>query len=360
MPCMTDKLTTKGLINPPAFMKHNVHYEVIMGSYAYGVSTDVSDVDVYGFCIPNKDIIFPHLTGYIDGFDEQQNKFNQFQKHHVIDADAGKEYDLTIYNIVKFIKLCMDNNPNMVDSLFVPQHCVLHCSHIGGMVREKRDLFLHKGSWHKFKGYAYSQLQKIRTKHSHVKMIYKLEQEYNIQNPCNSSDPYEAIHSVEHANDTTILKDFYNMRVYDAWSYFKSLKKLEESPNQKRRADVRKYGYDVKFAYHVVRLLNEVEQIMTEHTLDLQRNREQLKSIRRGEWTFEELLSYFEEKERSLEKVYNESTLRYSPDRELIKELLINCLEEHFGDLSAVVIKSGKTTDALIREIEEVIRGYRI
>lgn len=38
-------------------------YETIMGSVAYGVNTDTSDFDTVGFCIPNKDIVFPHLRG---------------------------------------------------------------------------------------------------------------------------------------------------------------------------------------------------------------------------------------------------------------------------------------------------------
>jgi uncharacterized protein len=38
----------------------------------------------------------------------------------------------------------------------------------------------------------------------------------------------------------------------------------------KRREIIDKYGYDEKFAYHVVRLLNEAEQILTENDLDLQ------------------------------------------------------------------------------------------
>lgn len=358
MSSMVDKLTARQLINPPSFMKSNVQYEVIMGSYAYGVSTDVSDVDIYGFCIPTKDLIFPHLTGHIEDFDDQVNKFFQYQQHHIKDDEAQKEYDLTIYSIIKYFRLCMDNNPNMVDSLFVPQHCVLHCTSIGNMVREKRHIFLHKGSWHKFKGYAYSQLQKIRTKHSHVKIIHALEDTYKIKS-IYTSDDVRSILAASKSNPSEI-REFYHMPKTDIETYIKALIQLEASENKKRREDVRKYGYDVKFAYHVVRLLNEVEQIMTEHTLDLQKNREQLKSIRRGEWSFEELLSYFEEKERSLEQVYLDSTLQYSPDRDEIKELLINCLEQHFGDLSAVITKSGKSVDKLILDIEKVIANYRI
>ena len=33
-----------------------------------------------------------------------------------------------------------------------------------------------------------------------------------------------------------------------------------KEPEGKRRAIIEEFGFDVKFAYHVVRLLNEVEQ----------------------------------------------------------------------------------------------------
>ena len=52
----------------------------------------------------------------------------------------------------------------MIDSLFTPHECVLHITQVGTMVREARHLFLHKGCWPKFKGYAYAQLHKMRGK----------------------------------------------------------------------------------------------------------------------------------------------------------------------------------------------------
>jgi len=158
----------KLLTSQPKFVTEATQYEVIMGSNAYGVSDDTSDMDIYGFCIPPKDVIFPHLGGVILGFDKNYPKFEQFQQHHVIDKSAmgghGREYDFSIYSIVKYFSLCMDNNPNMIDSLFVPRRCILHSTAVGNMVRENRKLFLHKGSFHKFKGYSFSQLHKIKTK----------------------------------------------------------------------------------------------------------------------------------------------------------------------------------------------------
>ena len=71
---------------------------------------------------------------------------------------------------------------------------------------------------------------------------------------------------------------------------------------------------DTKFAYHTVRLLNEAEQLLLEGDLDLQRNREMLKSIRRGEWTIEQVLDYFEKKRIDLETARTKSPLPAGPD----------------------------------------------
>jgi len=54
-------LEQKKLICPPKWLPANVHYLTIMGSVAYGVSADASDMDVYGFCIPPKEVVFPPI-----------------------------------------------------------------------------------------------------------------------------------------------------------------------------------------------------------------------------------------------------------------------------------------------------------
>lgn len=291
-----ERLNKLGLITPPPWLPQAVLYECMMGSVAYGVSTDYSDVDVYGFCMPKKDLIFPHLAGEIPGFGRQVKRFEQYQQHHVYDTGPQKSYDLTIYSIVKYFQLAMENNPNMVDSLFVPEFCVLHSTRIGQMVRENRRLFLHKGSWHKFKGYAYSQLHKA-----------------NLKNPQQGS---------------------------------------------KRAADVEKHGWDTKFGYHVVRLIDEVEQILTTGDLDLQRNREQLKAIRRGEMTLDEVQHWFSDKEKVLEQVYAESKLQHSPDVAAIKQLLLNCIEDHYGSLDACIVVPDRAVQAL-RDIQAVLDRNR-
>jgi len=237
------KLTERGLVKPPKFLPNNIHYETIMGSVAYGVSSDTSDMDVYGFCIPEKDMVFPHLRGEIPGFGRQIQRFEQWQEHHVLDKDAlggkGRTYDLTIYSIIKYFQLCLENNS-------------------------------------------------------------------------------------------------------------------KQAPEGKRKETVEQHGFDLKYAYHVVRLLDEVEQILTEGDIDLQRNREQLKSIRRGEWTQEAIVVYFERKEKELETLYTASKLQHSPDEAKVKQLLMDCLEQHYGSLADCVVDVDAATQAL-RDIQAIL-----
>jgi len=83
-------LNKQNLIHPPKWLPDNTAYLTIMGSQAYGVSIDDSDLDVYGFCIPPKDLVFPHLAGEIPGFGRQIQRFDQWQEHRVQSADVAE------------------------------------------------------------------------------------------------------------------------------------------------------------------------------------------------------------------------------------------------------------------------------
>ena len=232
------------------------------------------------------------MGGVIQGFGRQQQKFVCYQKHHV--QTEYQEYDLNYYNIIHYFHLCMDNNPNMIDSLFVPRECITHTSGVGEMMREARRTFLHKGSWYRYKGYAYAQLNKMGKKDG----------------------------------------------------------------DGKRQASIAKYGYDVKQAYHLIRLLDEIEQILTTGDLDLRRSHEKLKAIRRGEVAEADIRKFAANKEHVLEQMYNESDMPERPDEEAIKQLLLDCLEEHYGSLDGAIVLDNQPVVAL-RAISEIIEKNR-
>jgi len=287
------ELHSKGLIQPPSWLPNNCAYLTIMGSSAYGASTDSSDIDYYGVCIPPLDNIFPNLKGEIVGFGKQHNRFEQYQQHHVQDGD--KMYDMTVYSIVKYFNLLMEGNPTVIDSIFVPLNCIVHSNQIGQLIRDNRKMFLHKGCFHKYRGYSFAQLHKMETK----------------------------------------------------------------DPEGKRKEIRDKYGWDVKFGMHVVRLLLECEQILETGDLNMQKDKEMLKAIRRGEWTPEQVREWFTQKEKHLDNLYANSTLPYGPDEDKIKNLLLQCLEVQYGKLDRAVTIPGQHEKTL-RDIAELLRNVGI
>jgi predicted nucleotidyltransferase len=290
-------LVERKLIHPPKWLPDNTQFLGYAGSAAYGVSSDTSDMDCFGFCIPPREIVFPFTDGgRVYGFGTQEQRFRVWSEHHIQLPDQRKEYDFSIYNIVDFFHLAMENNPNILDVLFLPRRCILHTTKIAEHVRENRRLFLHKGAMAKLRGYAYSQMSKI-------------------ENKTNSSNP-------------------------------------------KRAATIQEHGFDLKFSYHVVRLMLQCEQILVEHDLDIERNSEVLKSIRRGEWTLPQLTSWFEVKEKSLETLYANSTLQDKPDEESLKRLLLQSLEMHYGTLTSTVVQTS-SMGTLLSELEALVERYK-
>jgi len=164
---------------------------------------------------------------------------------------------------------------------------------VGEIMRENRRLFLHKGIQKKPLGYAFGQFQKIRS----------------------------------------------------------------QTREGKRAEVVEKFGYDVKNAYHVVRLVQQAEMVMTTHDLDLELNRELLKDVRSGAWTLDRLEKWFEQRQRDLDTLYVTSDLRLAPDYDTMTSLLMNCLEAKFGSISAYFNNEGsdKIAQAKLAEIKAIV-----
>lgn len=241
-----------------------VCYAVRMGSYAYGVNNKDSDMDIYAFSLPPREILFPEkYADVIHGFDTDYKKFDQFQKHHLV--VKGVNTDLTVYNIVRYCYLCLNNNPNMIDSLFVDDEDILYINEIGQYLRDHRQYFLSKLCYHRYRGFSFAQFEKMKNK----------------------------------------------------------------APSSSRKHLVEKYGVDTKFLYHTYRLIDQVKQILKTHDLKLKDETriQVMKVIRDGCYQgLGDLEEWFKNEQNELEKLYHESDLRYSPDKDKIKEVLKECI----------------------------------
>jgi len=125
------------------YVESHTIFETIIGSRAYGTNYEESDYDKAGVMIPGEEYFF--------GFD----KFEQFQEY--------PDEDKVIYDIRKALRLITDNNPNMMDLLYVPERCVVKSTSYWDKIRDSKDLFLSKRCRYTFSGYAIAQLNRIKT-----------------------------------------------------------------------------------------------------------------------------------------------------------------------------------------------------
>lgn len=254
----------------PKFVNYeNLNMVTLMGSRAYKTSTPESDYDYYGFLIPPIEYIFPHTAGVIEGFGKNNYLFNQFQAHHLNNDE--EEIDISIYNITTYFKLCMDGNPNMIDSLFTDDSSVVFVDSIGEWVRKNKKLFLSQKCYHTFRGMAFSHISRLKNR--------------------------ERI--------------------------------------GKRAEIINKYGYDTKDASHIIRLLFELKEILFRGELTLGKDSAIVNEIKNGIWSKQEVVDFFEKEMDKIESDMNKvgCVVPYSPDETVIRELLIDCLEEKYGSL---------------------------
>jgi len=108
-------------------------------------------------------------------------------------------------------------------------------------------------------------------------------------------------------------------------------KRWENERNPIRKELERKFGYDTKSAMHLARLCKMAKEILIEKKVHVFRpDREELKAIRNGAWSFDQLLEFAENIDAELDVLYEKSDLRSKPDLKGISRLYKEICEEHF------------------------------
>jgi predicted nucleotidyltransferase len=114
------------------------------GSQAYGTNTPESDLDVRGICVAPPE--------YYLGF---AREFEQAEQH--------VPFDLTIFDLKKFMRLATECNPNIVEMLWQDPDDYLVWTRMGSELLDQREAFLSKRAQFTFSSYALSQLKRINT-----------------------------------------------------------------------------------------------------------------------------------------------------------------------------------------------------
>lgn len=146
------------------FTHNGTEYELMVlhlaGSKLYGNSRPESDTDYRGvFLAPNE--TFTGLLGTV----EQLEGKDVWQA--LVDAglDLVETDDLVIYELNRFCKLALDNNPNIMDTLchdYTNPEFSVYCSDSGKELLQNKHLFMSTKLKHTFSGYAMAQLKRIK------------------------------------------------------------------------------------------------------------------------------------------------------------------------------------------------------
>lgn len=292
----------------------------VHGSQAYGTSSPTSDLDVKGIAIPPKE--------YFLGFNK---KFEQ--------AEIKGDPDVVVYDIRKFVSLAAACNPNIIEVLFTDPSDWLLTSNVFDVLHKHRNEFLSAKAVHTFTGYAVAQLKRIRThkewllhppSHKPTREEFGLSIEHAAVNATDMG-AFDKLIAEGHSFDTNVMailrkeKEYSNALLH--WNQFQEWKK---SRNEKRAELEAKFGYDTKHAGHLVRLMRMAREILLEGKVLVKRpDAEELKAIRAGSMTYDELMTFAQEQDKEIRAL--KSILPPEPNYEKIDELTVELVEMTLG-----------------------------
>jgi hypothetical protein len=134
------KLTIEDLQNGKG---GSIIFGYVAGSHLYSLNTPKSDFDIRGVYLTNLDTVLG---------------LPKFYQGEVSDEKS----DITYYEIEKYLYLLSSSNPNVLESLFVPEDKILYKDPIMDVILENRDKFLTKQCFNPFIAYAIQQIKRAR------------------------------------------------------------------------------------------------------------------------------------------------------------------------------------------------------
>lgn len=119
-----------------------IAYEYVRGSHAYGLNIETSDKDIGGVFILPQDYLMGLRSSYVEQVADEKN-------------------DTVFYEFGRWIELLLKSNPTALESLFIPEHCVIGPIHPAVQyIIDNKDKFLSKECFKTTSGYAYGQIKK--------------------------------------------------------------------------------------------------------------------------------------------------------------------------------------------------------
>lgn len=291
------------------------------GSIAYGTNVATSDIDVRGVTVETKQ----DLMGL--------SSFEQFE---------DRTTDTVIYGLKKFITLCLNSNPNVLEILGTRPEHLLVITEEGKLLRDHVDLFLSRKAIQSFGNYATAQLRRLQNalardhypqaekehhifnsilgQMDHLKRTYKSFTDSEISLYIDKSDKEEM--DTEIYIDINLkhypLRDFKNI-YSDMNNIIKDYSKLNHRNSKKDELHLNKH------AMHLIRLLVTGTEILEGKGVNTYREKERrlFLDIRNGKYSYNEVFEMVDEYERHFKSAAANTSLPEEPDYKQVEELMI-------------------------------------
>jgi predicted nucleotidyltransferase len=345
----------------------------LTGSRGYGLSTATSDYDYRGIFIATK----PYYLGL--------SQIEQVDKDW--DTTPSKTFpylakDTCIYELRKFLKLAIDNNPNILELFWFKDY--VHLTEVGNILQQHRQLFLSKRIKQTYSGYGYAQIKKLESHrrwllnppqhqptaaefgfvdnpplnvsqiNSFLEYLYLLirdrieylEPAKTLYNLLTAEIDYKGIlkqHSLpDEALETTqklvncseeFLQKLQKSQQYQrAIREYKNYQSWKKNRNPERAKMEAKVGYDCKFAMQAIRLLKTGIEILKTQNLIVDRREagdaEELLAIKKGQHSYDEVMQIAKQLYQQLDEAEAVSTLPKSVDESIVNQLCMDLVSQ--------------------------------
>jgi len=317
-------------VNAEKLVKENKILKFRIGSFLYGTNTVNSDEDYAGVFMPEENQVF--------GF-ETANFIDLSVKDKLESGRNSKEaIDVVFYELRKYAKLSLDNNPNVLETLFVNKENLLFANDFGKELLDNRHLFLHVGLKHRFLGYAFTQKRKmvIRTENFYaLKNTYEyLEENFNTVEENKKllvELPLEKLPFFTVKGDNIQCGDLNFQRHFMVKKVKKMLAERLSKVSNRKDLLLNK-GFDTKFGSHLLRLMFEgIELLKTGELIFPLKDRDLILDVKNGKYKMTDVLKMSEELEKEVESLSNTSKLPSKPRYNEVQDLIKKMLKRHFG-----------------------------
>ncbi|MBA3925646.1 nucleotidyltransferase domain-containing protein [Listeria rustica] len=290
-------------------------YLVASGSHGYGTNMETSDLDLRGFLIEDEQYLFG------------LNTFEQFEE---------KETDTVIFGAQKFIKLCAQGNPNVLELLGVEEDEIVICSEVGRKVRDNADLFLSKRVEQTFGNYANAQLKRLQNALIRNEESQVLQEQHILETLQKQMRHFEGKYAdigdnglgLRMENGEIVMDAM--LQGYPLRDFIGIYGEMQGTMRTYGKLGTREHPKDLprlyKHAMHLVRMLVTGRDILEGKGIITKRRAEHelLMAIRNGAISFEDIFEKVAVLQKEFERAARETNLPERVDMNKIEELLIS------------------------------------